>query len=117
MAPKNAGKPVHDGHWRDDGPRDFKGSEADIGHAIFRQGAGLELGIHDLQDGNAGRHGGGGPTPAKDAALNPALTKELGREPQQEEHTEDGAEDKEEKKRLPVGSNGGRERWRPRRRQ
>ena len=81
---ETCGEAIHDGHRGEDGPGDLKGSEADVGHAILRKSAGLQLRVHDLEDGDTGGHGSGGPAPTKDAALDPALAEELRREPDKE---------------------------------
>src|SRR5699024_8896714 len=78
---------------------------ANVCHAVFGQGAGLELRVHNLQQRNTGGDGSRCPTPAEQCALKPVLTEEFGWEPQQEEGTKDGAEYEHDGQRYPVASN------------
>src|SRR5690625_6067955 len=78
--------------WCNNGHTDFEWTKANVCHAVFGQGAGLELRVHNLQQRNTGGDGSRCPTPAEQCAFKPVLTEEFGWEPQQEEDTEDGAE-------------------------
>src|SRR5699024_6670120 len=78
--------------WCNNGHTDFEWTKANVCHAVFGQGAALELRVHNLQQRNTGGDGSRCPTPAEQCALKPVLTEECGWEPQQEEGTNYGAD-------------------------
>ena len=102
------GESVDHSDWGDDGHTDFEWAEANVGHAVFGQRAGLELWINNLEQRDTGCNSGGCPAPAEEAAFDPVLAEELCWEPQEEEDTEDGAQNEHDGQWYPVRSNRGR---------
>lgn len=92
---------------RKDGHADLKGGEADVGHAVLVERAGLELRIDDLEQGDTGGDGRGGPAPGEDATLEPLLAEGLRREHEGDERAVHDAEDEEDEQRHPVVGDGG----------
>ena len=90
---ERGGKPGDDGDWGEDSHTDLEWGEADVGHTVFVESAGLQFGVDHLEQGDTGRDGGGCPAPAEDAALEPVFAEEERAGPGHPYDAEDGIRD------------------------